>query len=138
MIVIDATVRVPEEEIRFAASRSSGPGGQHVNKASTRITLFFDVRNSPSLTAEQRRRILQRLATRISGEGILRVASQRHRSREANRRAALERFAELMRGALEEQPPRTATRPSRASREQRLREKKARAEIKRARGRVRE
>jgi len=123
-------IEIPEEELRFTYTRSSGPGGQHVNKTSTRVTLLFDVDRSPSLDADQRRRIRARLATRISGEGILRVSSQQSRSREANERAAIERFVELLRGALHRDAPRTATRATRASKEKRIQRKKERGGVK--------
>ncbi|HMC82356.1 MAG TPA: aminoacyl-tRNA hydrolase [Candidatus Polarisedimenticolia bacterium] len=88
MIEIRDGLAIREEELRFTASRSGGPGGQNVNKVSTRVTLWFDVAGSPSLTAEQRSLIRSRLATRISKEGVLRVVSQQTRSQAANREAA--------------------------------------------------
>lgn len=132
-VEITAELAIPDDELELTAARSSGPGGQHVNKTSTRVILRFDVLRSPSLDDAQRRRILARLATRISREGVLRLSSQSSRSREANRRAAIERFAELLRGALAEAAPRTATRPSRAAKERRIQEKKVRGRIKRDR-----
>jgi len=128
-------VEIPEAELAFTATRSSGPGGQHVNKASTRITLRFDVARSPSLDEEQRARIRQRLSTRVSREGILSVVSQRHRSQDRNRQAAVERFVELLRAALRTIPPRTPTKPSRAARKRRVQEKKDRSRIKAGRRR---
>jgi ribosome-associated protein len=89
------TLSIPEEELRFKASRSSGPGGQNVNKLNTRMTLLFDVRNSPSLSQEQKESIQRRLATRINHEGVLRVVCQRHRTQAANRRGATQRFVEV-------------------------------------------
>src|SRR5262245_57775811 len=134
MIEVTDDLEIPEAELSFSATRSSGPGGQHVNKTATRITLLFDVAGSRSLSEEQRERILKRLATRVSRDGILRVASQRHRSQERNRRAALERFLELLRAALRRTPSRTPTQASAASRERRLQEKKLRGRAKRERG----
>ncbi len=87
-----AIAAIAEDELRFTYSRSSGPGGQNVNRVETRVTLLFDVLGSPSLSEGHKRRIASLLATRINKEGILRVVSQRHRTREANRRAARERF----------------------------------------------
>ena len=133
IIKIRAGLEIPESEFELSASRSSGPGGQHVNKTSTRITLRFDVARSPSLTAEARARIRARLATRISGDGFLQVVSQRHRSQEGNRREAVARFVELLRAALAERRPRKPTRASKGSQEERIREKKVRATIKRHR-----
>ncbi len=133
MVRIDRRLVIPDEEIRFRASRSSGPGGQHVQKASTRVTLLFDVAGSPSLSDNQRRRIMERLSTRISKEGILRVTSQRFRSQAENRRAALERFRDLVAEALEEHPLRRPTREPQWARKRRLKEKRLRGRRKRER-----
>jgi ribosome-associated protein len=80
VIVVNADLAIPEHELAFSASRSSGPGGQNVNKVSSRVTLTFDVENSPSLSDSQRRRIRSRLQTRINKDGVLRVISQISRS----------------------------------------------------------
>ena len=136
MIEIVPGLALPDAELAFAASRSGGPGGQNVNKVATKVTLSFGVASSPSLTDAQRRRILARLATRISRDGVLRVVSQRHRTQGANRAAALERFVELLREALAEETPRVPTRPSRAARQRRVAEKELHARTKQARRRV--
>ena len=120
MIPIDDHLAVPEEEIAFATSRSGGPGGQNVNKLETRVTLRFDLAGSSVLSAEQKARLRERLATRITKDGVLHVTSQRHRTQGANREAAVERFAELLRDNLREEPPRRKTRPTRAARARRL------------------
>ena len=133
MIAITTDVSLQDDELSFVASRSSGPGGQNVNKVSTRVTLLLDVAASPSFTDEQKRRIRERLATRISAEGVLRVSSQRERSQSANREAAETRLIELLREALAEQPPRRPTRVPRAVRERRITEKKLRGARKRDR-----
>jgi ribosome-associated protein len=132
-IEIKEGLEISESELELLASRSSGPGGQHVNKTSTRIMLRFDVVHSPSLSDDARARILARLKTRISGEGILQVISQKHRSQDANRREAVERFVELLRAALAERRPRRPTRATRQSQEKRIGAKKARSVIKRGR-----
>ncbi|MBN1886299.1 MAG: aminoacyl-tRNA hydrolase [Candidatus Krumholzibacteriota bacterium] len=126
-------VSIPDDELRFRFSRSSGPGGQNVNKVATRVTLLFDVEESPSLGEEDRRRIMARLATRIGKDGCLRVVSQRHRTQRANREAAVERFAELLGEALHREKSRRPTRPSRSAREARIRDKKKRSRLKRER-----
>jgi ribosome-associated protein len=123
------------DELRFAYSRSSGPGGQYVNRVETRVTLLFDVAESPSLTDEQKRRVRRRLATRINKAGILRVVSQRHRTREANRRAAIERFEELLAEALRSPRPRRKTRVPAGAKRRRVESKRRRGEVKRSRGR---
>src|SRR5215475_13463468 len=96
-IEIDGEIALPEEELTFATSRSGGPGGQNVNKLETRVTLRFDLAGSPSLSPEQKARLRERLATRITKAGVLQVTAQRHRTQAANREAAVERFAELLR-----------------------------------------
>lgn len=127
---------IPDEELRFTASRSGGPGGQNVNKVNSRVTLLFDVDGSRVLTVDQKARLRERLAGRISSAGLLRVVSQRHRTQAANRRAAQQRFEDVLRQALTDDPPRVATRPSPAARQRRLLHKVRRARLKNARGRV--
>ena len=100
MIRILPGLSIPESELEFTASRSSGPGGQHVNKTNTRVALRFNVEASARLSREQKRRIRSRLARRIARDGTLRVVSQVHRSQLANREAAEERLAALLRAAL--------------------------------------
>ncbi len=138
MIEINEKLTIPDDELTFEFSRSSGPGGQNVNKVSTRVTLLFDVEGSPSLTDDQRSRIKNRLGTRITKAGVLRVTSQRHRSQRANREAAVERFIELVREAFRMRRPRRRTKPTRAARERRIQEKKRRGELKRGRGAIRD
>jgi len=131
----DAAEGVPiaEGELVFKASRSSGPGGQNVNKLNTRVTVLFHVAGSLSLSEEQKQQVLDRLAGRIDKEGVLHVASQKHRSQEANRRAAVERLQELVREALAPVPVRRRTRVPGAARERRLQEKKQRSDRKQQR-----
>jgi len=126
-------VTIPRHELRFEASTSSGPGGQHVNRSRTRVTLLFDVRASTTLTAEQKRRVRQKLATRIDREGRVRVRCGRHRSQAMNREETVRRFTELIRKALHRERRRIATRPSKAARKRRLKEKRKRADTKRRR-----
>ena len=136
MIVIDDQVTIPESELGFSASRSAGPGGQNVNKVNSRITVTFDVLRSAALSEEQKAKILLRLKSRISRSGVLQISSQKHRTQQGNREAALTRFAELIAAALHEDTPRKRTRPSKVSKEKRIEEKKRRSIIKRQRVRV--
>ena len=124
---------IPMEELELAFSRSGGPGGQNVNKVSTRVTLRFDVVRSPSLSEEQKRRILSRLSARISSAGILQVTFRKSRSQASNRDAAEERFAGLLREALAPKLVRKKTVLPAATRRDRLKEKKHRSRIKRDR-----
>ncbi|HIJ77249.1 MAG TPA: aminoacyl-tRNA hydrolase [Deltaproteobacteria bacterium] len=124
MIEITDKVSLPEDELRFTASLSSGPGGQNVNKVSSRVTLWFDVANSPSLSPEQKELIVRRIGSRIGKDGVLRVISQKTRSQAANRELAVERFIELLRNAVKQVPTRKKTRVSRAAKLRRLNEKK--------------
>lgn len=124
---------IPLREIRYRHSRSSGPGGQNVNKVNTRVTLLFDINTSAALNEFQRRRIMQRLKTRITRDGVLRVVAVRHRTQAANRRAALHRFATLLADALAHAKPRKKTAVPRFAHEQRLRDKARRSKTKRAR-----
>ncbi|MHC1725002.1 MAG: alternative ribosome rescue aminoacyl-tRNA hydrolase ArfB [Syntrophobacteraceae bacterium] len=130
MIRINEQIAIPEEQLRFTASLSSGPGGQNVNKVSSRVTLWFDVVNSPSLSPEQKELILRRLSTRISKEGILRVISQQTRSQAENKELAIERFVELLRDAVKQLPIRKKTRVSKGAKERRLEEKKQQSMLK--------
>jgi len=133
-IVITPNLEIPDREVDFRTSPSSGPGGQHVNRTHSRVTLEFDVAGSASLDEIQKRRILSRLATRIDRRGILRMRSQKHRSQAANRRELVLRFAAVLAEALAPRKRRRPTRPTRSSKKRRLEQKRRRGEVKRLRG----
>jgi len=130
MIEINAALSIPDGELWFTASRSSGPGGQHVNKVNSRVTLHFDCRNSPSLSQTQRRRLAKKLATRITKDGLLLLRCQRHRSQAANREELVRRFGALLREALAPRKRRIGTRPSRTAVQRRLDQKRQRGRLK--------
>ena len=133
MLAVNDSVRVPRAELTYRATRSGGPGGQHVNTSSTRVELAWDVGASPSVSDEERARIREKLSNRISGEGVLLLAASEHRSQNRNKEAVTERFVELVRQALVVPAKRKKTRPGKAAREARLRAKKHRSEVKRRR-----
>jgi ribosome-associated protein len=122
--------RISASEIVEVASRSSGPGGQHVNTSSTRVTLRWSLRDSRSIKFEVRDRLLIRLRARLSKDGVLIVHADRHRSRQRNREMARERLRSLVETALYQEPPRRPTKPTRASRLRRLEAKRHRGKVK--------
>jgi len=134
VISIGNGVTIPESEIEFHTSHSSGPGGQNVNKVSTRVTLRFAVDSSHALSPVQRRLIRSRLATRINKEGVLQVTSQRTSSQEMNRNLALKRFVELLGEALKKKTPRIPTGVTHAVKVKRRVEKRKLTELKQSRG----
>jgi ribosome-associated protein len=134
MLEINKSIKLSENDFSFQYSRSSGPGGQNVNKLNTRVTLFFDVPNCSALSDSQKNRILKKLSTRSNKDGIIRVVSQKYRTQNANRRAAIERLAELITKALKTNPRRKKTAVPRWAKEKRLAEKKKRSKLKKLRG----
>jgi ribosome-associated protein len=126
---------LPARELHWRFSRSSGPGGQGVNTADSRVELSFDLVGSPSIPAHLRERAVGRLAARLL-DGVLTIAASEHRSQLRNREAARDRLAATLREALSPDPPaRRPTKPTRAARRRRLEEKARRAALKRLRGR---
>lgn len=129
-VTITASVEIPERELAFTFARSAKPGGQNVNKVNTRATLSFDVRRSAALTDAQKERISAALAGRMTADGVLQIVVQEHRTQSANRRAAIERFASLLAGALRTPKKRRPTRPGRGAVERRLRAKSRKSGVK--------
>jgi ribosome-associated protein len=123
-------IAIRQDELTFRFSRSTGPGGQNVNRRETQVELTFDVRNSPSVSPDQRARLLQRLVSHIDSRGVLHIVANTERSQLLNRREALGRLASLLRSGLEEPPRRHRTRPSLHSRLRRLSRKRRRSEVK--------
>ena len=124
---------IPMSELYFRFSRSSGPGGQHVNRSATRVELLFDVAHSPSLDEFQRAKLIGRLSSYLDREGVLHLASQSSRSQTRNREELVKRFQSLLASALVQRRKRRPTRPTRSSREKRLDSKRQRSEVKRRR-----
>lgn len=136
MIRVTDEIAIEEREIHESFVRSSGPGGQNVNKLATAVQLRFDVRRSPSLAAEVKAR-LQRLAgRRLTHDGVLVITAQRHRTQERNREDALARLVDLIGRAAVPPVKRKATRPTAASRRRRLDAKSRRSTIKSLRGKT--
>jgi ribosome-associated protein len=133
MIEISKRIQIPETELSEQFIRASGPGGQHVNKAATAVQLRFDVENSPSLPDDVRRRLKTLAGSRLTNEGELIIEASRHRSREQNRDEARKRLVRLIRRAAKPPVRRRKTRPTQASTERRLQEKRMRGEKKRRR-----
>ena len=126
---------IPADEISFTFLPSGGPGGQHANRSATKAVVSWNVDTSRVLGPRQKQRIKARLRARIDSRGVLRLSSDRHRSQLRNREDVLRRLSELVATALKPVPKRTATKPTAGSRDRRIREKKQRGEIKRARRR---
>lgn len=124
---------IPVEELEIRATRARGPGGQHVNKASTRVEVVWDVGRSGALSDAQRARLFTKLAPKLDGQGRIRVASDASRSQRRNLDAAVARLHELVREALRVPKPRRATRPTKAAVERRIAAKRQRSARKRER-----
>jgi len=133
MIPVTPHITIDEREIEESFVRSSGPGGQNVNKLSTAVQLRFDVRHSPSLPPDVRARLERLAGSKLTRDGELVIIAQSHRTQARNRQDALDRLLELIRKAAVAPIKRRPTRPTKASRERRIEGKKRRAGIKRQR-----
>ena len=133
MIRITSKIAIDEGEIHEDFVRASGPGGQNVNKVSSAVQLRFDVAHSPSLPEEVRRRLTRLAGRRMTRDGVLIIEARRHRNQEQNRQDARERLVQLVRQAARPPVPRRTTKPTRASRERRLKAKRHRSQAKQRR-----
>jgi ribosome-associated protein len=135
MLQITDTLAIPDDELVERFVRSSGPGGQNVNKVATAVELRFDIANSPALPEPVRERLLAKRDRRVTDAGVLVLNAQRFRTQDRNREDARDRLAAFIASGLRAPVPRIATRPSRAAKQRRLDQKKERSTIKRGRTR---
>jgi len=133
MISITPTIAISENEIKLDFIRSSGPGGQNVNKVATAVQLRFDVKNSPSLSHDVRTRLVRLAGRKITEHGILIIQARRFRKQERNRQDAIDRLINLIRKASEKPKARIKTKPTRAAKKRMLAAKQHRSKIKRMR-----
>jgi len=133
MIAICQGLSISSDELLFRFALSGGPGGQHVNKTASKVTLLFDVMKSISLTDVQRNRIIEKLGHRIDKAGLLQVTVQASRSQHKNRAIAIERFVGLLENAMKVEKARLPSKPRRGAKEKRLRTKREKSERKSSR-----
>ena len=133
VIVINSELRLPQAEVHYRTTRSSGPGGQHVNKTETQVELLFDVARSPSLTEAQRQRILGQLKNLVDQDGVLHLTAQSERSQLRNREIVSARLQAVLAAALRVPKKRRPTKPTAASQARRIEGKKRRGQIKQLR-----
>ena len=137
-LTINSFTKIPVGELVFKFTRSGGPGGQNVNKVNTKVSLSFDVERSGSLDENQKKLIMNKLANRISASGILLVVASEHRTQQANKVAAIERLENLLSQSLRQTKKRHKTKPTRSSKEKRLKTKLQRSILKKQRKSIRD
>jgi len=135
-MTITDKIEIPQTEIIFKASRSSGPGGQNVNKLNTKISAEIDIPNCGFLKAEQKTIVLKKLANRLTKDNRLIVESQKFRSQKANRDSAVEKLTDIIENALKRPKTRRPTRPTRTAVEKRLKSKKMKSQLKQQRRKI--
>lgn len=128
--------RIPDEELEFRFYRAGGPGGQNVNKVSTAVQMRFDAKNSPSLNDYTRERMMKKAGSRLTLDGVIVITATRFRTQERNREDAIERLEQMVAEASVRQAYRVPTKPTRSSKEKRLKAKSTRSVIKSGRGKV--
>lgn len=138
LVPISADLSIPLDDIEFAAIRSQGSGGQNVNKVATAIHLRFDIGKCKALPDSIKERLRAIDDGRVSSGGIVIIKAQQYRSQDRNKRAAIERLQDLIRGAMAEEKPRVPTKPSKQSRKQRVESKRRRGQLKAARGKIKD
>jgi ribosome-associated protein len=138
ILEVTPTLRIPLAEINFRFVRSSGPGGQHVNKTSTQVELTFDLANSPSIREDDKLWLMQRLSSRLDREGVLQITAQEHRSQLRNKTEAMRKLVQLLADALKRPKRRKPTKPTRGAKEARIASKKIHGAKKKARSRKEE
>ncbi len=132
----NSKIQIPDNELVFKVSRSSGPGGQNINKLNTKVALIFDIKNSGTLTGQQKQTILKKLGRKPTKDKKLIITSQKFRTQKANRNAVIERLAEIIQKALKKPKKRKPTKPTVVSVEKRLKSKKIKGILKQQRRKV--
>ncbi len=132
-LMVEKDVVIPGNELWFTASRAGGPGGQHVNKTSTRVTLHWNLSETNALTLTQKKRAMTRLASRLTKDGVLQIHVDDSRSQKTNRELGRDRLADLVRSAIKPTKKRIPTRASKAAKRRRLEDKSRKSKIKRLR-----
>jgi ribosome-associated protein len=133
ILAVNRSITIPDRELKFSFARASGPGGQNVNKVSSKATLHFAAANSPSLPPDVKARLLSAFKSRLTKEGVLVLSSQAHRDQPRNISACLSRLKEMILSVAKAPKKRRETKPSRGSKVRRLKAKKQRAELKEGR-----